>query len=192
MRVAVGERAPALDGAIDVRGNAVSLDDSAGKHLLLVFLRYASCPMCLLHIRELGQRYRELWRAGVDVVVVVHSPPQRIAHHLRRLTPPFRVIADPEFALYQRYGVRSSWLGFALSLVLPSFYVAFVRAMFSGFWGGAVDGDVARMPADFLIGPDRVVRAAHYGNDIGDHLSVDDVLEIIAPAPFAVEAMAAT
>lgn len=181
MRIEVGDRAPALDGVIDTSGIPVSLDDSAGKHLLLVFLRYASCPMCLLHVRDLGRRNREFSRAGVGVVVVFHSPAPRIEHHTRRLALPFRVVADPSFALYARYGVGSSWLGLAASVAMPSFYVAFAHAMVSGFWGGAVDGDVARMPADFLIGADGIVRAAHYGRDIGDHLSIDEVLRVVEP-----------
>lgn len=180
MTVSVGDRAPTVDGVLDTRGAPVPVAGSTPpRHVLLVFLRYAACPMCLLHVRDLEQRYGELQRAGVDVVAVFHSPREAIARHTRRLALPFRVIDDPGFALYERYGVRSSWLGLAVSVVLPSFYVAFVRATIRGFWGGTVHGDLARMPADFLIGPDGIVRAAHRGSDIGDHMSIDEVLQTV-------------
>lgn len=178
MQLQAGSQAPPLTDARDLRGNAVSLEVAAGTHVLLVFLRYASCPMCLLHVRELQQRYSELRDAGIDVIAVFHSPAGNIARHAGRLALPFPVIADPGFALYARYGVGSSWLGLAASAVMPSFYAAFARAMRFGFWGGAIDGDAARMPADFLLTSEGRVRAAHYGRTIGDHLSLDEVLRI--------------
>jgi hypothetical protein len=92
------------------------------------------------------------------------------------------VVADPTFALYARYGVGSSWLGLTASAILPSFYVAFARAMRFGFWGGAIDGEAARMPADFQISSHGTLRAAHYGRTIGDHLSLDEVLRVAGAA----------
>ena len=178
MQVQAGSQAPPLTNTRDVHGNVVTLDVAAGTHVLLVFLRYASCPMCLLHLRELQQRYPELRKAGLEVIAIFHSPAGSIARHAGRLGLPFPVVADPTFALYARYGVGSSWLGLTVSAILPSFYVAFGRAMRFGFWGGAIDGDVARMPADFLISSHGTVRAAHYGRTIGDHLSLDEVLRI--------------
>jgi hypothetical protein len=42
-------------------------------------------------------------------------------------------------------------------------------------FGGGVDWQMGKMPADFLIGPDGVIRKVHYGRDIGDHLSVIEI-----------------
>jgi peroxiredoxin len=189
MQLQAGSQAPPLTGARDVGGNAVSLEVAAGTHVLLVFLRYASCPMCLLHVRELQQRYSELRQAGIEVIAVFHSPAVSLVRHAGRLGLPFPVVADPTFALYARYGVGSSWLGLTASAILPSFYAAYARAMRFGFWGGAIDGEVARMPADFLIFSDGTVRAAHYGRTIGDHLSLDEALRTAgaeSPAPAGV------
>jgi thioredoxin-dependent peroxiredoxin len=178
MQLQAGSQAPPLTGACDHRGNAASLDVAAGTHVLLVFFRYASCPICLLHVRALQHRYAELRQAGIEVIAVFHSAAGSIARHAGRLGLSFPVVADPTFALYARYGVGSSWLGLTASAFTPSFYAAFVRAMRWGFWGGAIDGDAARMPADFVISSDGTVRAAHYGRTIGDHLSLDEVLRI--------------
>ena len=192
MQLQVGSQAPPLTDARDardVRGIPVSLDVPTGNHVLLVFLRYASCPMCLLHVRELQQRYSELRAADIEVIAVFHSPAGSIARHAGRLGLPFPVVADPAFALYARYGVGSSWLGLAASAILPSFYAAYARAMRFGFWGGAINGDMARMPADFLISSPGTVRVAHYGRSIGDHLGLDEVLCIAgsgSPAPAGV------
>lgn len=134
--------------------------------------------MCLRHVRDLQQRYSELRQADIEVIAIFPSPAERIARHAGRLGLPFPVVADPAFALYARYGVGSSWLGLTASAFLPSFYVAFVRAMRWGFWGGAIDRDAARMPADFLISSDGTLRVVHYGRTIGDHLALDEALRI--------------
>jgi peroxiredoxin Q/BCP len=185
MQITAGAMAPSLNGAKDLSGHAVSLAGSRGGFLLLVFLRYAACPMCLLRLGELCRRYGDLQRAGVDVVAVFHSPRGRIVRHTRSHALPFRAVADPEFALYERYGVGRSWRGLARSVVTPSFYLAFVRALLARYWGGAIDSDIARMPADFLVSPAGIVVAAHRGRHIGDHLPVDDVLRMVAAPDLA-------
>ena len=38
-----------------------------------------------------------------------------------------------------------------------------------------MDGKLARLPGDFLIGPDGRVRLAHYGRDAGDFLMFRDL-----------------
>ena len=59
-------------------------------------------------------------------------------------------------------------------MLLPSFYIDWIRAMRYGIWGG-VDWQMGKMPADFLIGPEGVIRKVHYGHDIGDHFSVKEI-----------------
>lgn len=79
--------------------------------------------------------------------------------------------ADPEFRVYGSYGVETSWPRLLLSMAKPSFYVDWVRSLRHRFWGG-IAWQMAKMPADFLIGPDGRIVTAHYGRDIGDHLAV--------------------
>ena len=67
-------------------------------------------------------------------------------------------------------------MGLALSGILPSFYVAYVKTLVFGYWGGAVDRWWHAMPADFLITPDGTLRLARYGRHIVDHADVDAVL----------------
>jgi hypothetical protein len=39
---------------------------------------------------------------------------------------------------------------------------------------------MAKMPADFLVGPDGRLLLVHYGKDIGDHLSLADIERALA------------
>lgn len=47
------------------------------------------------------------------------------------------------------------------------------------FYKKAENG-IAGLPADFLVGPDGTVIAAHYGKHADDHWSVDDLLALVS------------
>lgn len=173
MRLKPGDKAvPFSGGTID--GETISLEQFAGKPLLLMFYRYASCPMCNLRLRDFAQHYSKLHERGLEVVAFFHSPASYIRRNAGKQHYPFHLIADPQFKVYQSYGVETSWLRFFLSMLLPSFYVDWIRSMRYGFWGG-VDWQMGKMPADFLIGPDGHILRTHYGRDMGDHLAVPEV-----------------
>ena len=170
MRLDPGATAvPFTTHAID--GTAVSLSQFAGSPVLLMFLRYASCPMCNLHLHDLARGYGTLRDRGLTVVAFFHSPVHAIRAHAGSRQYPFPLVADPELRVYRLYGVETSWPRLLLSIAKPSFYVSFFRSLVHGFWGGAAL-QMAKMPADFLVGPDGRLVAAHYGRDIGDHLTV--------------------
>jgi len=157
-----------------VDGRAISLADFTGKPLLLMFFRYASCPMCNLRLRDFARQYARLEGRGLNVVAVFHSSASSIRAHAGGQGYPFPLVADPEFEIYRKYGVETSWPRLLLSMALPSFYVDWIRSMRYGFWGGFAR-QMAKMPADFLIGADGRIVMTHYGRDIGDHLELDRV-----------------
>ena len=137
--------------------------------------------MCNLRVRELSLSASELESQGVAWLAVFHSPSERLERHLGRDVLG-HIVADPGRSLYELYGVRRSWWGLLLTMLLPSFYWRFLRASALGYWGGAVNGSLHSMPADFLISPDGIVRLAHYGRHIGDHLSVASVIRTVQNA----------
>jgi peroxiredoxin len=173
MRLQPGDEAP-LFSAETIDGRNISLQEFVGKPLLLMFYRYASCPMCNLRIRDFAQHYPGLHEHGLEVVAFFHSPARSIRANAGKRHIPFHLVADPKFKVYQSYGIETSWLRFVLSMFLPSFYVDWIRAMRHGIWGG-VDWQMGKMPADFLIGPDGYIVKVHYGREIGDHLPVQEV-----------------
>ena len=173
MRLKPGDAAIPFS-AETIEGKTISLKDFAGKPLLLMFYRYASCPMCNLRIRDFAQHYRRLHERGLEVVAFFHSPARNIRANAGKQHIPFHLVADPKFKVYQSYRIETSWPRFFLSMLLPSFYVDWIRAMRYGIWGG-VDWQMGKMPADFLIGPDGRIVKAYYGRDIGDHLPMTEV-----------------
>lgn len=160
--------------AWDLDGRRVELQAHPGRHVLLSFYRYASCPLCNLRIHELSLKSGEWKAGGLDVLAVFQSPQEKLQQYVGRQQAPFPMIPDPEQALYRLYGVGHSWLGFlkAWAMRLPEIGRSVLG---KGFLPGSVEGGIHRIPADFLIRPDGRLAMAYYGHDIGDHLPLERI-----------------
>lgn len=147
----------------------------------LQFRRFASCPICNVHLRDFVRRHEELASAGVREIVVFHSDIAAMLPHQGEL--PFAAISDPERELYREFAVE-----FSLKAVLDprawtaplrpyAWRVAFREVRDPGGRPFSIRGASMRgMPAEFLIDPDGQVRASHYGRHANDQWSVDEVL----------------
>lgn len=167
-RLRAGDTAPAFSS--DAIGHErVRLDDYRGRHVLLSFYRYASCPLCNLRVHDLAQRHADWHARGLDMLAVFQSPADTMRKHVGVQKPPFPLLPDPEQRLYALYGVGHNWAGFVAAWLtrLPDIARSVVG---NGFLPGSVEGGIHRVPADFLIGPGGVIAEAYYGRDIGDHL----------------------
>lgn len=162
----VGERKLATIDGTDV---AVPASDAT---VHLQFRRFAGCPICSLHMRDVARRHREFKDAGVVEVVVFHSAADQLRRYQADL--PFAVIADPDRKLYKEFGVEAS----IRSVLHPRAWLAAAR----GFRLSKLTGAVAPRenhlgkPADFLINADGTVRARKYGAHADDQWSVDEIL----------------
>ena len=157
----------------DILNRQISLEKFRGRKLMLSFYRYASCPLCNLRVAQLINEYPDYHKRGLSMVAFFQSSRESILHYIGRQDAPFTIVADPERSIYRLYGVESSWSGYARSLVdLPRWFDAIVR---HGFKPGKMEGDKALIPADFLVGPDLIIRQAFYGKDIGDHIPLPEI-----------------
>jgi peroxiredoxin len=141
----------------------------------LQFRRFAGCPICKLHLRSIGSRIAELEAAGIREIAVFHSSADALRRHGLQL--PFAVIADPDEALYQEFGVRKS----LRSVLDPRAWSAIVKGLSEFGPGKEADESALGLPADFLIAPDGRVIACNYGKHADDQLSVDELIALAAP-----------
>ncbi len=165
-----------------ISGSSVSVPDPE-RYVHLQFRRFAGCPICDLHLRSFARRHEELVRAGVQEVVVFHSPVAELKIHASDL--PFALIADPEKRLYAEFGVGMS----ARSLLDPRVWGAVVRGvslrLFEMLLGPKsapalrIIGGRLGLPADFLIASDGAVVASKYGTYAYDQWSVDQLLKLV-------------
>ncbi len=156
-------------------GGTVSLEQFSGRPLLLMFHRYAGCPMCNIRLHDFAKRFPAWHERGLEAVAFFHSSPEYIAENAGGRSYPFFIAADPKFRVYRKYGVCPSWPRLAISMMRPSVLREGLRAWRKGFRGGRITKRLATMPADFLIGSDGIIREARYGRHIADHLSAGEI-----------------
>jgi peroxiredoxin len=62
----------------NIQDKQVSIPDRGAKFVHFQFLRFASCPVCNLHLQSFIKRDREVKAAGIHEVVVFHSPKESL------------------------------------------------------------------------------------------------------------------
>ncbi len=180
MRWKRGAQAPQF-AVQDVFGEMRSLADYRGKNLLLSFFRYSSCAICNLRIHHLIDRY-EAWRQrGLEILAVFESPRDNVVSNVNKQSVPFPLIADPEARLYDLFGVENSEERVTAAPGNPSrLQGQILAARDLGYpLQREEGGNFFRMPADFLIGPDGTMTQAFYSEEIGSHLSFEEIEKVL-------------
>ncbi|AZI41738.1 hypothetical protein EHF33_02400 [Deinococcus psychrotolerans] len=172
-RLKVGEVAPEFC-LPDFGGGEVRLSDLRGKKIWLIFNRQSTCALCNPHHLQIIALSERMRQQGVQIVSVWGSTVADLALGIGKLRPPYPVLADPLDETYDRYGLDHSLRGFLDLRNLPT---ALSGLKMMGTSALKDDGELTRMPAEFLIGADGTIEAAHYNSYGADWLSVERVLE---------------
>jgi peroxiredoxin len=183
MKLRPGQMAPIFT-EIDLYGRRVSLVDYANVRVLLSFFRAAVCPLCNLRLAQLIQRYPLYQRQGLYAIAFFESGPEYGHRYLDRQQAPFPLIAGLGSAIYEQYGLESSfWSAVYARLTRWSQYRGAARL---GVGGNALqnvyqmDGRFGRLPADVLLDPGLIVRRAYYARDPGDFMLFSEVDAFLA------------
>ena len=174
MRLKIGTAAPSFTGT-SLTGKTVSLEQYAGRKILLKFYRFASCPICTLHLREFIRRFDEVRATGLTPVVVFHSPKEKIEEGYDPGLP-FEIVVDPDKVAFKTYGVESSLRGMFTWDVMRDYARAMAQGIFSRPFGH--EGGIQGHPADFIIDERGTIVHARYGRNYADTLTVDGVLTL--------------
>ncbi len=160
----------------DIYGEPIRLSDYKGKRVMLSFFRDAACPFCNFRVYELTNNYKEWQDEGLEIIAVFSSTAKEVRQYVARYPRPFRLIADPDLALYGRYGVEKS----ALAL-LKAFIFKMPRIIKGIIKGGRPKPNphVRLVPADFLLDVDGTVSEVWYGKDTADHIPLDHIQAFI-------------
>lgn len=160
----------------DIYNKPLDLVDYRGKKLLLSFFREANCPFCNLRVHELTHRYPAWKHQGLEVIAVFCSPETQVRDYNARQPRPFRLIADPELSLYNRYGVERSVVALIKSMVLKLPHM--IRGMLAG-GQPRMNSRMTLIPADFLIDETGRIIETWYGRDASDHIPLDRISAFI-------------
>jgi peroxiredoxin len=176
---AVSPRLSAGDLAPDFRlptlsGQSLRLSDLRGQRVWLVFNRQSTCALCNPHNAQIITMHEHMRQQGVQIVTVWGSSVEDLSQGIGTLRPPYPVLADPQDRTYNQYGLEMSLRGTLdarnLSTALQGIKMMGSKALKS-------DGELLRMPAEFLIGPDGIIEEAHYNSYGSDWLPMERVIE---------------
>ncbi len=161
-------------------GQAIRVPDPR-RLVHLQFRRFAGCPICDLHLRDIARRHGELEAAGVLEVALFHSSAEALRPYAGEL--PFAVVPDPAKRLYARFGLEAA----PRALTHPGAWLPLIQAVIYALANGLsgrptpphhAEGGRLGLPADLLIAPDGQILAASYGEHAADHWSVDELLAL--------------
>lgn len=104
MTLEQGEQAPDFELA-DQDGERVKLSDFRGQRVVLYFYPKASTPGCTTQACGVRDHRRDYERVGAVVLGVSPDPVGRIKKFAQEQSLDFRLLADEDHAVAERYGV---------------------------------------------------------------------------------------
>jgi peroxiredoxin Q/BCP len=133
-----GDQAPALS-AKDQLGNTVSLNEYAGKKVVLYFYPKDDTPGCTAEACNLRDNYDSLLQKGYEVIGV--SPDSEKSHlkFIDKYKLQFRLIADTENEVAKAYGV------FGLKKFMGKEYMGVNRTTFLINEQGLIDKVISKV-----------------------------------------------
>jgi len=154
--------------------NEINFYDALGNHpAVLIFLRYYGCPVCQMEMAKIKKEFDLAAKKGARVFVVLQSTPETIASLIKKDDFPFTIICDPKGQVFQIYGVEA---GGIIKYLHPAGLIAAIKAVSRGFMHGKFEGKETQLPAAFAMTADKIIKYAHYGENISDMPSLASMI----------------
>jgi thioredoxin-dependent peroxiredoxin len=99
-----GDKAPAFKG-VDQDGRTVALSDYKGKKVVLYFYPQDDTPTCTIQACNLRDNYALLISNGFEIIGISPDEPAKHKKFEQKFSLPFRLIADPQHRIIDKYGV---------------------------------------------------------------------------------------
>ena len=170
MKYKAGDVFPQLTVTTSKR-TPLTIPVAGARYTHIQFRRFSGCPICNTHIAALRREKAQLDAVGIHEVLFFQSSTEDVAafHH----DLPFDAVGDREKRYYRQVGVESSW-----SAVSPAAIQAALASILRGKFGIKMTGGPLGLPAEFLVGPDCRIKAAHYRKHAYDQWSVETILDL--------------
>jgi peroxiredoxin Q/BCP len=98
-----GDEAPGFALTSDT-GETVSLDDFAGRRVVLYFYPKAGTPGCTKQACALRDIHPDIEEKDIVVVGISPDPPEKLAKFRAKYDLPFVLLSDPDHAVAKAYG----------------------------------------------------------------------------------------
>jgi peroxiredoxin Q/BCP len=162
----------------DIDGNPVQLNSFIGQKIFLTFYRNVGCPVCNLRFHELLKIEKEFKEKDIVVLAIYESSISNLKRYTEKESYYTRMIANPEFNLYEKYVIERSTLK-----LLSSIYKGVIGKAEQGKklykQKFEQDGHANLMGGEFLIDEQGKIVTAYYNQFIGDHLPLKEIKDFI-------------
>lgn len=169
----IGQTIPQIIlSAID--GSQFDSHSLKGKKYLLTFFRFATCPFCNTRMAQLVQTKANLGE-DFEIVAIFESEIEYLKKHANKHLAKFPILADHEREYYELFGVKKSVIGMLKGMIfrMPTL----IRAMFRGYLPHEISLRMLIMPLSLLVNKQGVIEVIYHGEDEGDHIPLDRVVE---------------
>lgn len=162
----------------DVYGKTINLENYRGNKVLLMFNRNVGCPICNLQYHSLSQNADYFRENGVVVLSVYESTTENMKVYLEGATTFSTMIPNPDLGLYKLYGVERH-----IGKVMKGLLYGAIEKMKKGkiLFSKKIkqDGNNDRINAEFFIDENGLIKKVHFGEFIGDHLTLDKIKQYV-------------
>lgn len=176
-KLIVGQSAPDFT-AIDSHNDTIRLSDLKGKKVYLTLYRNVGCAVCNLRFHEIEMLKDTFASANIVVIAVYESSLSKLQEYTDGEQFNTKLIANPDFSIFNSYGAEISGLKAIKSL----FHGVFSK----GKKGSKLfkktikqDGNKNRIGAEFIIDENGKILLSHYHRYIGDHLPTEVLIKAL-------------
>lgn len=176
-----GDTLPAFSGETYTH-QSVNMSDFLGKKTLFLFYRYATCPLCALHLEEIKPLLDLAKSLNVNVVAIFETKAEdfsskqavgRTENLLKSVDVP--LLADPERKIYRAFRSQVNPFSLFHPRILRTLWFALRR----GFPQRKILGRFGQLPAYFFVDESGIFIEAHYGEHFADLISIEKMQAIL-------------
>ncbi|WP_338868254.1 redoxin domain-containing protein [Spirosoma sp. SC4-14] len=162
----------------DVYGQPISLAHYQGQKVLLVFARFAGCPVCNLRFHQLEARSSEFKVKGLAVITIYESSATVMKDYIDGQSYYSRLVPNPDESLYKLYQVERS-VGKTIKGIVKGAVGKALKGNSLYTRKVTMDGHKDRISAEFLIDEQGNIATAYYGQYLGDELPMESIEQFL-------------
>lgn len=154
MRLEVGDRAPFFSQTDDAQ-NTVTLEDYAGRRLLIYFYPKAFTSGCTGESCDFRDRYELFLAGGYEILGVSPDTPEKLADFRTEYTLPFSLLSDPDHTMagaYGAWGIKVNYGREYEGLIRSTFEIAEDGTISAAWYNVRAKGHAARIQREVLDG----------------------------------------
>ena len=160
------------------QGDEVTLTEViSDQAALIVFIRHFGCIGCSENITLLAQRFDELTRLNIKIVVIGCGPYQFIESFKQRhnlLHSEAAFLTDQSLEIQKKAGLKYSlWSGFK-----PKALFEMGRAYVNGHVSDVIQGDIKQQAGAIFINASGQVKLFHRSESLGDHVNTQQIMNV--------------